>query len=250
MALIIVGIVAVVLVAVVVGVAMFASAKLAPVADQVLVDLRDGKVEAVYAAAAPEFRSATSLEDLRQFVAVRTQALGAYRRIAKSTGGGVEASTSGTVGKLTCTLEYEKGTADGEFQFVKRGDGWALLNMTIKFDETKVPAPDRALLEPRSRELLDLFSRGAFVELYARFSPALRDAWKAADYEPQIRDLHGKTGAVASATLREVKDGPEGKVVAVFDVGFEHGRGDATFGWYAQTGAWILVAFDLHLGPR
>lgn len=227
-----------------------AKKELSPLAEQILVDCREGKSDAVYDRASDAFRKAVSREDFRRFLDVRTKVLGAFKAVEKTTGGGMSTSDAGTLGDVNLTLAYERGTSDAKFQFVKVGDDWRLVHMTIPFDEKLAPAPDRAELEGRSRALLDLYSQSSFAALYARFHQALKDAWKVETYEPQIQDLRRKTGAVREASLRDVKDGPEGRVIVTFDVQFERAPGDGVFTWIAGLGEWHLVAFDLHAGPR
>lgn len=227
-----------------------AKKELTPLVEQLLADCRDGKGDTVYDQASEEFRKAVSKDDFRRFLAVRTKVLGAYKAVEKTTGGGMSTSDAGTVGEVSVTLAYERGTSDAKFQFVKAGDAWRLLHMTVPFDEKLAPAPDRAELEGRCRGLLDLYSQSSFAALYARFHQALKDAWKVETYEPQIQDLRRKTGAVREASLRDVKDGPEGRVLVTFDVQFENAPGDGVFTWVAALGEWHLVGFDLHAGPR
>lgn len=249
--LIVVGALALLAIAAVVVTAIVAKDKFKPHAERVLADLEAGKEAEVYAGASAAFRKEISRETFHAYVAVRTRALGKFRRVAKATGGGISTSTdAGTVGSVSLDLEYERGPAEGTFQFVKEGDDWKLLGLKITFDEKLVPAPDRAALEGRCRELLALFDASSFTALYAKFSRPLQDAWKAQTYEPQIRDLFAKTGPTTSATLRETKDEGDGRVRLTFDVEFAHGPGEATFGWAPAEGEWHLTAFDLHTGRR
>lgn len=227
-----------------------AKKELTPLVEQILVDCREGKGDTVHDQASEAFRKAVTKEDFRRFLAVRTKVLGAYKAVEKTTGGGMSTSDAGTVGEVNVTLAYERGTSDAKFQFVKVGDAWRLLHMTIPFDEKLAPAPDRAELEGRSRPLLDLYSQSSFAALYARFNQALQEAWKVEKYEADIRDLRAKTGAVREASLRDVKDGPDGKVLVTFDVQFENGPGYGVFTWVAGLGEWHLLGFNLQAGPR
>lgn len=227
-----------------------AKKELTPLVEKILVDCRDGKGDTVYDEASEAFRKAVSKDDFRRFLAVRSKVLGAYKAVEKTTGGGMSTSDAGTVGEVSVTLAYKRGTSDAKFQFVKVGDAWRLLHMTIPFDEKLAPAPDRAELEGRSRPLLDLYSQSSFAALYARFNQALQEAWKVEKYEADIRDLRAKTGAVREASLRDVKDGPDGKVLVTFDLQFENGPGYGVFSWVAGLGEWHLLGFNLQAGPR
>jgi hypothetical protein len=227
-----------------------AKRELGPLAERILVDCRDGKVDEVYAAASKAFRESTSLADFRRFVDIRAKALGPFKAVEATTGGGMGTGTSGTSGSVQMRLAYERGTAEAEFQFVKEDDVWRLVHVKIPFDERLAPAPDPADLEPRSRALLDLYGQSSFVALYARFSAPLQEAWKADVYEPQMRDLRAKTGAVLEATLRDAKDAGDGKTALTFDLRYENGPGRAVFTWFPALGEWHLVAFDLRAGDR
>lgn len=248
--LMIIGVVAVVVVGALVFFVGKAKKELTPLVAQALADCRDGRADAVYDAASDGFRKAVTREDFRRFLDVRTKVLGAYKAVEETTGAGMRTSDAGSVGEVSVVLAYERGTSEAKFQFVKDGDRWRLLHMTIPFDEKLAPAPDRAELEGRSRALLDLFSSSSFAALYARFSPALKDAWKVEKFEGDVRDLRAKTGPVQEASLRDVKDGPEGRVLVTLDVRFERGAGDCTATYVAALGEWHLVGFDLHIGPR
>jgi hypothetical protein len=248
--LMVIGVLALVAIGAVVFFVGKAKKELTPLVEKLLVDCRDGKTDAVYDAASEAFRKAVSRDDFRRFVAVRTKVLGAFKAVEGTSGGGMSTSDAGTVGKVNVTLAYERGTSAAEFQFVKDGDTWRLLHLTIPFDEKLAPVPDRAELEARSRALLDLYSQSSFAALYARFHKALQDAWKVEKYEPEIRDLRAKTGAIRAASLRDTKDGLEGKVLVTFDLEYERGPGDAVFSWVAGLGEWHLLGFDLHAGRR
>ena len=246
--LMILGALCVVGIAIVVVTCYVATSKLGPYAEKFLAQCRDGKYEEAYANASKAFRDGTSLEAFRQYMEGRKRILGAFRRIAKTTGGGIATSTSsGTVGSVSAELEYEKGKAAGEFEFLDEGGSWRLLHVKITFDDALQPPPDRAALEPLSRDLLRLYQESAFVTLYQRFSRPLQDAWKSETYEPQIRDLRLKTGQVEEARLRETKKDGE-KIRVIFDVAFEKGRGEAAFAWVWVDSTWYLAGFDIHMG--
>jgi hypothetical protein len=251
-ALMIIGVVAVLAIGAFVAFFLIAKAELKPYAEQVVVACDEGRYEDVYKDAAPAFRESTSMQAFREYAEMRRKALGRFRRVGSTTGTAMSSSTSGpSTGEVSMDLEYENGTAKGQFQFLKDGDTWRLTHLKIAFDEKLMPGPDRAALEPLSRELLALYDRSEFVALYARFSEPLQEAWKAEEYEPQIRDLRAKTGRLVSATVRETKDEGGGKMRLSFDATFEAaGAGDATFGWVWANGQWNLLAFNLHVGPR
>jgi hypothetical protein len=244
--LIVLGVLVVVGIVAIVVTALVAKDKFQPYAEKVLTDLNAGKEAEVYAGASAPFKRDVTPEKFRDYVTSRRQALGEFKRVVKGTGGGISASTdSGTIGSVSLDLEFAKGPAEGEFRFLKEGDDWKLLEMKVTWS-----SPDRAVLEGRCQELLALYGASSFTALYAKFSAPLQAAWKAEAYEPQIRDLFAKAGKPTSATRRETKDAGDEKVQVTFDVQFEKGPGEATFGWDGRGAGWELVEFDLHLGKR
>ena len=81
-------------------------------------------------------------------------------------------------------------------------------------------------------------------------TPAGTVSRKAEGGGPQIRALLAKAGKTTGAPRRDTKDAGDEKVQVTFDVQFEKGPGEATFGWDGSGAGWELVAFDLHLGKR
>lgn len=249
--LMIVGGLAIAAIAAIVIVGMVAKDKFEPYARTILTDCEAGAYDKVYAATSAPFKKATSLEQFKAFMEARRRALGSWKAIHKTTGGGMATSTeTGTTGKVSMELTYERGPADAEFQFVKEGDEWRLLHMTITFDEKLAPPADPAPLEKMSRDLLALYDAQAFTALYTRFSKPLQEAWKADAYEPQMRALHAKAGKVVEAEALPTEAPKDGKHERKFKVRFENGPGDATFGWMWANAEWHLVAVDIHTGPR
>lgn len=249
--LMIVGGLALAIVVAIVVVSMIAKDKFEPYAKTFLTDCEAGAYDKVYAATSEGFKKATSLEQFRSFMEVRRRALGSWKAIKKVTGGGMGSSSDvGATGTVSLELTYERGPADAEFQFVKEGGDWKVQNVTIKFDEKLAPAADPAPLEKMSRDLLTLYDAESFTALYARFSKPLQEAWKADEYEPQMRGVHAKAGKVVEARLLPMEGPKDGKYEVKFDVTFANGPGEATFGWQWANAEWNLVAVNLHTGPR
>lgn len=220
-------------------------------AEKVLVACEAERYEEVYREAAQAFRDSASFEEFRAYVEGRRKALGAFRRVSTSKGFHLKsASGSPTTGRISLDLEYERGPAQAELEFRKEDGAWRLGLLKVAFDEKLLPKEDRAALEPLAREILALYDAGSFVALYARFSKPLQAAWPAERYEPEIRDLHAKTGKVLEATLRETKDEADGKIRLLFDLRLDSGTGEAgvAFQWHAAT--WHVVGFHLHTTPR
>jgi hypothetical protein len=234
-------------IAAVVVVSMVAANQFGPMAEKFLADWKAGKRAEVYAATAKEFRDVTSFEKLEAILQRLHDGLGEFRRVAKTTGGGMGASTStGRTGSVTNELEFEKGRAKGKFEFVKQDGEWRLVSFEIEPEKGVEPtAADRSALEGKGRDLLRLYDESSFADLYARFSRPLQDAWKRQTYDEQVAALRAKTGKVTEATLRETKDSPEGGVATVFDLRFEAGPGEATFRWEWTGHTWALVGFQL-----
>ena len=234
---------------VIAAVVLFASAEFKPLAEKALVDCRDGKVDEVYARTAKRFREETSLPAFRKFLDVRTQALGKYVKIVKTTGAGASASTgSGAQGKATFDVEYEKGTVSATFSFAKEDGEWRLLGMEIPIPEALQAKPDRALLEPLARDLLRLFDEKGFVALYDRFAPELREAWAAEKFQKEVPELREKTGKVVDVAAKPPVDAEGGKVRVDLDVTFEKGKGTGTVSAAWRAGRWDVIGFSLHLG--
>jgi hypothetical protein len=228
-----------------------AKSELEPLAMGVLIAVQEGRYEEVHRNAAPVFRESTSLEEFRAYAAVRRKALGAFRRIVKTGRVGLTANQgSPTLGQIAMDVEYERGPAQAEFEFRKEGEAWRLGMLKIAFDEKLLPGPEQAALEPLARELLGLYDASGFVALYDRFSKGLQEAWPAAKYEPEVRDLRAQTGKIVEATLRETKEEGAGKVRLLFDVRFESGTGEADLSFVWQAAEWHVIGFHLHKGQR
>ncbi len=234
---------------VIAAVVLFASAEFKPLAEKVLADCRDGKVEDVYAKASKAFKAESTLAQTKDVLAMWEKSLGAYKQVTKMTGAGTSASTSSaTVGTVSLEIEYEKGTTTGEFRFVKEDGEWRLLSINVKIPEALQPKPDRAALEPLARDLVRLYDEKGFVALYDRFAPELREAWPAEKFQAEVPALREKTGKVVDVAAKPPVDAEDGKVRVDLDVTFENGKGTGSVKAIWRNLRWDVIAFSLEMG--
>ncbi|MHC5011968.1 MAG: hypothetical protein ACYTG6_13660 [Planctomycetota bacterium] len=222
--------------------------ELRPLAEKILVDCREGRVEDVYGNASEAFRQEETLERFAAYIASRRRTLGPFQRIVKTVGAGKSTSTGqGTRGNVNLELAYERANTRGEFTFVKEDGEWKLLGLKIFLPEDLTSEGDRGLLEPLSRELLDLFEQEKYVALYERFPPELKAEWPAEKFEADMRGFRARAGGVRDATLESIRDF-EGIYVAVtFRVNFERAPGQYWLKFLWQGEEWTVFGFSLDL---
>ena len=68
-------------------------------------------VDDVYAKASEPFRKSVSLDDFRQFVAIRVAVLGPFQAVTSTTGGGMSTTTAGTTGEVAAVVGSARASA-------------------------------------------------------------------------------------------------------------------------------------------
>lgn len=235
----------------IVVVSMIAGKKFEPYAESILKDCEAGGYEKVYLESSKAFQKSTTLEEFRGVMTGLKRSLGAWKSIQKRTGGGMSTSTeTGSTGSVNLVLAYENGPADGEFQFVEEDGKWKLLGLHIQGNSKTPPPADPSVREKMSRDLLALYDAQSYTALYARFSKPLQDILKADAYDAQMRTLFAKAGKVVEAERLEAKEPKDGRYDVAFRLKFEHGSGEASFGWLWADAEWHLLAIDIHMDGR
>jgi hypothetical protein len=109
-----------------------------PLAESILEQLRDGKVEAVWNAAAPVFTSSVSLPGLVTLEKSRRDVLGVYRRILDVTSSRQNPGQTGA--SLDALVEYDKGVVSTTFGFARENGVWKLASYKLVLPKPRVPS--------------------------------------------------------------------------------------------------------------
>jgi hypothetical protein len=212
-------------------------------AEPILRDASEGRAGEVWDAASPGFRSAVTREEFVRMAEGLRRVLGTFRRIAATTSTNLTTSTgSGTVGRIAVRLDYEKASTRGEVAFVKIGDAWRLEALQVDVPPTD---PDRSLLEPLARELLDLLGESRFVALYQRFAPGLQQNWPPDRFEADMRRFLEEVGPLREVAFRTLEDEPDGSVTAVLDASFARARAVGRLRAHWRANQWEVFGFSV-----
>jgi hypothetical protein len=112
-----------------------------PLVEATLEQLRDGKVEQVWNAAAPVFTSSVTLAGLVTLEKSRRDVLGVYRRILDVTSS--RQNPGQTSASLDALVEYDKGVVSATFGFAREGGTWKLASYKLVLPKPRVPSGAR-----------------------------------------------------------------------------------------------------------
>jgi hypothetical protein len=107
---------------------------LASLAEQVLVDLQEGRAADVLARASAAFRRETTRERLEEEARNLERAVGRLRAVRATKDG------ESPAGRVTLELECERGTTSGTFHFVEEDGTWRLRTFSVEVPAAPAPA--------------------------------------------------------------------------------------------------------------
>ncbi len=189
----------------VIGVAVFGffgvysstKAELQPLAEAFLEDVRDGEFDDAYARTSSIFRAATTQQGLQGYMAYREQLLGAYKSIVDVKGFQRSAGTGQkSIGSITVDIEFEKGVAEGEFQFQKEGGAWMLNKVSILVPDALAPEPDESMIASSVKANLSRYNERKFANMHANFTKEARKRESVKDFEKRMRAVRDGTDVV------------------------------------------------------
>ena len=152
-----------------------------PVAEKILIELRDGKAAAVYADCSPRMQE-TIRED--RFVATMNDmnnTLGKYVEIAAINETFVTSGPQGRIGRVSLTVEFANARTRGSISFQKIEKKWKLLgiamevpkDLPISTNQKELYTLPRELV-PLGTEVLKLSSQSADDEIWQRATESFR----------------------------------------------------------------------------
>ena len=152
-----------------------------PVAEKILIELRDGKAAAVYADCSPRMQE-TIRED--RFVATMNDmnnTLGKYVEIAAINETFVTSGPQGRIGRVSLTVEFANTRTRGSISFQKIDKKWKLLgiamevpkDLPISTNQKELYTLPRELV-PLGTEVLKLSSQSADDEIWQRATESFR----------------------------------------------------------------------------
>ncbi|MEZ4361778.1 MAG: DUF4019 domain-containing protein [Kofleriaceae bacterium] len=102
-----------------------------PMARAILVAIRDGKTAEVWADASPRFQEVVREQRFVDDMADMRRTLGAFREIAAINETIVTTGPSGRIGRVTLTLQFDKGRARASVSFHRDERRWKLLGIVV-----------------------------------------------------------------------------------------------------------------------
>ena len=152
-----------------------------PVAEKILIDLRDGKAAAVYADCSPRMQE-TIRED--RFIATindMNNTLGKYVEIAAINETFVTSGPQGRIGRVSLTVEFANARTRGSVSFQKIDKKWKLLGISMEVPkDLPISTNQKELytlpreLVPLGTEVLKLSSQSADDEIWQRATESFR----------------------------------------------------------------------------
>jgi hypothetical protein len=233
------------------GIAAFATlwfrvgGELQDLAEEVLVDWREGRVDEIWQGGSDALRYDRTPEQFRAYLDYWGERLGPFRKVLRRTNVSTFTDESVTRKGVTLELECEKGRGEGRFDFEVVDETLALRHMTLREARDPVETSDRSALQKEARTLFGYYDDGAIVPLYAAFSPELQWSLRHGTLERQSRALHERVGRITKAELRSEQQPAEDRHVQTFELTFERGTGSGRVEWLWQSNRWDIVVFQV-----
>lgn len=225
-----------------------ADSTLQELATGVLVDCREGRRAQVYENGAEAFRARWTRQQFEEYLDYWRGRLGSFESVQSRMHVSASTSPEGPTQSVTLVLEYEKGAAEGRFDFVDSDQGLRLSHLTFR-----IPLPDttvhRAALVVPSQNLLREFLAGKSVEVYAVLAPDLQRSWGYTGFLRHATSWRGALGAVDTIAVTGAADESDDTVTFLFDLVGQRAKGRAKIGWHRIRKRWDVVEFTVEVGP-
>lgn len=111
-----------------------------PLADSILVALRDGQAREVYANASIRFQEVVLEETFVEQMADMNRTLGAYEEISAVLDTEINRGPGGRTGRVDARLEYASGSTKGSMAFRWEGGKWKMLGIFVDVPKDVAPA--------------------------------------------------------------------------------------------------------------
>jgi hypothetical protein len=218
---------------------------LRPRAEQIMVELRNGEYEKVFAEASPRFQEITDAEQFARTMTEMKAALGGFREIAAINDTILSRGPGGLVARVDLQLDFDNGRADGTISLHRDEGKWKFLGIGVDLPDdlvaketSKEARSQRVKAPPEVRRaaerVLELSRDGRAGEIWDTAAPLFQKTVTRADFErieAERRIALGRYIRILDETRSETGDikGPQASTTP------------------GGTGAWLgaLVQFDL-----
>jgi hypothetical protein len=231
-----------------------------PLAEQVLVALRDGKAAQVYDQASPRFQEVVLEERFVDNMAELTRTLGRFLEITSVDETEVTQGPGGRTGRVALRLLFEKGETAGNVSFHWDDQRWKVLGVSIdmpdtvaKVESTREKREERVRAPPEIRPLvesiLEQLRDGEVEAVWTAAAPVFTSSVTLAGMvtlEKSRREVLGVYRRILDVTSSRQNPG---QTSASLDALVEYDKGvvSATFGFARVDGAWKLASYKLVL---
>jgi len=153
-----------------------------PMAEKILVDLRDGKAATIYADCSPRMQETIREERFVATINDMNKTLGKFVEIAAINETFVTSGPQGRIGRVSMTVEFENARTLGSVSFQKIDKKWKLLGIAMEVpkdvpistnQEEQYNLPPE--LVPLGTEVLKLSSQSADDEIWQRATESFRE---------------------------------------------------------------------------
>jgi hypothetical protein len=231
-----------------------------PLAEQVLVALRDGRGAEVYEQASPRFQEVVLEERFLDDMTEMTRTLGRFLEIMSVDETEVTEGPGGRTGRVALRLLFDKGETAGNVSFHWDDKRWKVLGVSVdmpdtiaKVESTREKREERVRAPPEIRPLvesiLEQLRDGQVEQVWTAAAPVFTSSVPLAGLvtlEKSRREVLGVYRRILDVTASRQNPGQTG---ASLDALVEYDKGvvSATFGFARDDGAWKLASYKLVL---
>lgn len=223
--------------------------ELQELAEDVLVDWREGRLERIYEGAADPYKGGRTLAQHRAYLDHWSSRLGSFVEVIGRTDLSDQPGSDSSRKTVLLDLAFEKGRGQGRFEFIAVDEELKLAHLSLHDVRPPVEKEDRSALQAEARRLLRQYDEQAIVELFAALSSGPQKAWPPEQMRQELEYLHERVGRITKVELRSEEQPADDQHVQRYDLTFERGHGTAGVAWTWAEQRWLIAGFSINGKP-
>ncbi len=148
-----------------------------------------------------------------------------------------------THGSIIILLNFEKGTAEGHFDFIAQGDLWKLKNFRLEPKTGAIADAPKGNPKRIARKLVEFWAQDQWRTMWEMFEPDLRRQYPPDSFALRTDELTATLGSFKEVVVSEQASEDEKTLHSSFSVEFEKGALSVTSTLVRIGGQWRLTAF-------
>jgi hypothetical protein len=157
----------------------------------------------------------------------------------------VHESSDAQRGSIVILLNFEKGAAEGHFDFSMEGQRWKLKNFRLERKTGAIAGPPKPLAKRIAKKLVECWAQNEWRMTWEWFEPELRAQYQPDPFSSRTGEILAEFGKLKEVQVTSQAFEDEKTLKTTFSAVFEEGtrRVSTTLIWIGEQ--WRLTAFSV-----